>query len=442
MALKGNMREYGLYVNHLEALVSGFEKFALPEREQKCHLALNGGPTEALKKVVDTKERRDLGIFFTGDSPAYEVFKEKLQGSTEDIYFDPACGSGDLLLAAANNLSLGENLEETLKKWGQQLMGVDIHEPFAQATRARLAILALSRGASPVELNPTDLRRCMPHIRKGDCLTELVEYYLADWILLNPPFSKMQIPKNCVWGRGSGTAAAVFLEQIVSRLNKGTKVIAVLPDVLRSGSRYNKWRGVISSRANIRSIDLSGRFSKDTDVDVFILTAHALETEASDGRWASLVPIARNLSSSTISDFFDVHVGSVVPHRDPLCGPSYPFVNARTTRPWQVIKRISEKRKYSGSVFTPPFVIVNRTSGPRDKHRCVASIIEGQRSVAIENHLIVIQPKDKSLQSCIGLSKVLRSQFASDWFNERIRCRHLTVSAVRELPLIKCQDIN
>ena len=78
MSVKGNMSAYGLYVDQLEALVSGFEKFALPERDEQCYLALNGGPTQALKKMVDAKERRDLGVFFTGGSPAYDIFEEKL----------------------------------------------------------------------------------------------------------------------------------------------------------------------------------------------------------------------------------------------------------------------------------------------------------------------------------------------------------------------------
>jgi hypothetical protein len=43
-------------------------------------------------------------------------------------------------------------------------------------------------------------------------------------------------------------------------------------------------------------------------------------------------------------------------------------------------------------------------------------------------------PHDLSLESCKELILRLRSMETDEWLNERIRCRHLTVSALNELP--------
>ena len=135
-----------------------------------------------------------------------------------------------------------------------------------------------------------------------------------------------------------------------------------------------------------------------------------------------------------VGDFFEVHVGPVVPHRDPIEGPSYPYIHARTAPAWQTIRQIDEDRQYSGKVFSPPFVVVHRTSSPSDKSRCIATLVDMEQSVAVENHLIVLLPRDNSIDSCLLLLDVFKSELSTNWLNQRIRCRHLTVSSLKELP--------
>ncbi len=136
----------------------------------------------------------------------------------------------------------------------------------------------------------------------------------------------------------------------------------------------------------------------------------------------------------TVSDFFDVHVGPVVPYRDPIEGPRHPYIHARTTPAWETIDVIPEHRRYNGTVFWPPFLVIHRTSSPSDKHRCVATIVNTGCHVAVENHLLVLLPHDGSFQSCKQLLMMLKSPQTDAWLNSRIWCRHLTVSAIRELP--------
>lgn len=63
------------------------------------------------------------------------------------VFLDVACGAGDLLIAIANLLPVEQDLGNTLTKWGQQLAGFDIEPGFIQATKARLVLTALARGA-------------------------------------------------------------------------------------------------------------------------------------------------------------------------------------------------------------------------------------------------------------------------------------------------------
>ena len=49
-------------------------------------------------------------------------------------------------------------------------------------------------------------------------------------------------------------------------------------------------------------------------------------------------------------------------------------------------------------LIMPPFVVVNRTSSPRDRLRATATIIKGTEPVAVENHLIILSPKKGGLK--------------------------------------------
>jgi hypothetical protein len=192
------------------------------------------------------------------------------------------------------------------------------------------------------------------------------------------------------------------------------------------------------------SIDIepAGRFDENTDVDVFILHAVLGSKNNSSVQWLPPHLPARG-TQPVVGDFFEVHVGTVVPHRDPLEGLSHHYIHARTAPAWQILDQLSEKRKYKGKVFTPPFVVVHRTSSPSDKNRCVATIVNTKYDVAVENHLLVLLPRDKSLYICKQIVKIFKSSDTNEWFNQRIRCRHLTVTAVRDLPCyIKKTSLN
>jgi hypothetical protein len=228
--------------------------------------------------------------------------------------------------------------------------------------------------------------------------------------------------------------AALFLEACVVNARSNSQVIAILPDVLRSGSRYKKWREHISERAHINDIKIFGQFDRLTDIDVFILhltvKPSAYSGESGNRKWE----VAQKTMPRTVGDFFDVNVGPVVPYRDPMKGSWQPYIYPRIISPWDCVNHVQQHRRYNGRVFSPPFVVVRRTSRPGDKNRAAGSLINIEKPVAVENHFLVLKPKNENIKKCEQLITKLKSDKTNKWLNDRIRCRHLTVDALKELP--------
>lgn len=392
---------------------------------------LNGQATSALQRLVPLQTRRKEGLFFTSTQLANKITEKlapKLRGGVRLL--DPACGAGNLLLACAKHLPIGANLAETLRLWANSIIGYDLYPEFIRAAQFRLALFAASHHLDESEsIGHIDPACIFDKLIVGDFFSHVIPNDV-NCIVVNPPFGYIDAPVDCLWATGKIQSAGYFLEKLLHIAHKDQQIIAILPDVLRSGTRYRKWRTVVSGMCSSLEIEIAGRFDGNTDVDVFILSAVAGKTSESINKW----PDFHQRTKHVVSDFFDIHVGSVVPHRDPIEGPRYQYIHARTAPAWQTIREIGEDRRYSGKVFAPPFIVVHRTSSPNDKSRCIATLIDIEQHVAVENHLLVLLPKDKSIDSCHLLLDVLRSEQSTDWLNQRIRCRHLTVSSLKELP--------
>jgi hypothetical protein len=407
----------------------------MPRRKwlSKCRSALNGEPARTLRQQIPLTVRRDAGAFFTGSVLASRLLKKAhFPHSKRLVIIDPACGAGDLLLAAARRLPLGSSVEQTIKRWGKTLRGMDLQPEFVAAARARLLMLARRRhGLEPsAEL---DWPTAFPFIRVGDALRSRTLYAEAHFILLNPSFSATTAPTDCTWAAGKVNSAALFLHHAVNHGRPGSRILAILPEVLRTGTRYNKWRQLISQKAERPFVESFGIFDASADVDVFLL---GLKKRAGTSARASARWLPRKTrASSTLSDHFNISVGPVVPYRDPQSGPCRRYIHPRNVPPWKTIRRISETRHFIGTVFKPPFVVIRRTSRPGDKFRAVGTLIIGAKPVAVENHLIVCTPNDGTVKTCRMLLRRLKKTRTNNVLNRTIRCRHLTVSSVRHLQL-------
>ena len=390
---------------------------------------LNGLPYRLFRQSIALDERRKSGTFFSSadlSSRLATMLRERLPDRA--VVMDPTCGMGDLLLAYAALLPLGGTLNETLDDWGSQLAGLDLRADLVRMTKARLVMLARARGGFRGEVR--DLDRLFPLIAVGNMLTEDVRIAAAAGYLFNPPFGRTSDHAIDTWATGKVNAAAIFLDHLVGARSPGSPIAAVLPEVLRCGSRYELFRRHLEENRLSGDFTSLGRFDRWTDVDVF--TTMLVEAD-NPTIWVADAP---KQPVSVVGDHFVSRVGAVVPHRHGKVGPWHRFVCAKTTPAWSDHFEPTSSRRFKGAVFKPPFVVVRRTSSPSDKHRAVGAIIVGDRDVAVENHLIVLLPREGGLVACQNLLAVLKNAATSDFLNEHIRCRHLTTGSVVAIPLV------
>jgi hypothetical protein len=400
---------------------------------------LNGRASEVLQHMVSQDIRKKSGIFFTNHALSNQL-AEKISGllSKGIKVADPACGSGDLLLACAKYLPLGRNLVNTIKIWSELLSGSDLFDEFILATKLRLILMAAIRSKDNSTIGDIiSGSDAFPNFERGDFLTTKTSYKDIDCFIINPPFGYINAPYGCEWASGKIQSAAWFLEKLFSSSHPGQHILAILPDVLRSGTRYSKWRKVIGEMSSNIEVEAAGRFDAGTDVDVFILHAIVRSKNEISVLWPTNKPIISFNYTNTISDYFDVCVGTIVPHRDPKEGQLFPYLHAKNVKKGQLISNISETILTKRKVFDSPFVVLHRTSSPNDNPRCVASIVNDTRKSAVENHLIILKPKKDDLNMCQRLMNVFSSQVTDSFLNQRIRCRHLTVSSINEIPWIE-----
>lgn len=382
-----------------------------------------------LRKYLSREEMRNTGSFFTGQKLASLVInKVRDDISLSSVVLDPTCGAGNLLIECSRSLQVCNTLSETLKAWGRVLRGYDLQSQFVDAAKVRIVLEALNRG---VQLD-CDLNQAISYlneIRVVDALTITPEQ-LEDvtHVLMNPPFTNCSAPLRDFWKKGNVNLAGVIFDFYLRILPEKCKVSAILPDVLRSGTRYTYWREFVQSKVN-SSLEIYGRFNTKTDIDVFILDGIIEKNEK------TVIWYEDNQSIDILSIYYDVCIGPLVAYRDPEEGTLYPYIDVKNANPWQVVTKFIEYRRYKGKSIQGPFVVIRRTSSPSQKYRLVPTIIKTKDYVAVENHLIVIKPKDNKISSCNRLLMLFKTQNINNYLNDRIRCRHLTVGAIKAIPM-------
>lgn len=420
---------FDAYVDELRELAVRAGRAGLEAAERaRTWAELDGNASRVFRRRVALDIRRDEGTFFTGHTLAARLVAPQAGAIREGASVcDPACGLGDLLLAAARHLPIVGTLAETLELWGRQLRGHDLRADLVSTTKVRLYLLAMARGAEAgVAPHPDE---AFPLITVGDFF-EVDHALEARVLLLNPPYGRVQAPDSVDWARGSVSEAAIFAEHALEKLGDDSRFCAILPDVLRSGSRYQAWRERVESLARPTSITPMGQFHPTTDVDVFLLRARR-NPRARGASWWPPPPEA----ATRVQDLFDVSVGAVVPHRHADEGSEIAYVYARLLPATGVYTVGTVRRGFDGTTVRPPFVAIRRTCRPvKQGSRVLASIVAGKEPVAVENHLLVARPHSGTLSDCRRLVTLLSSQETSDWLDQRIRCRHLTVGAVQQLP--------
>lgn len=401
----------------------------IDSRDSIVNIASASNLEKQIRALISIEDLRNIGSFFTSDKIAEKAKKSFTKHITKNsIVYDPTCGTGNLLISVSKSLPVNSSLELTLDLWGEVLRGYDLVPEFVECTKLRLILEAIHRGATSKKSSLEALEKKLKYILVSNVLDELDTLSNATHLIINPPYSLQKVPDEYTWCGGKLNIAAVFMAEILKSVNSNTHFTAILPEVLRSGSRYEKWRKLITEQS-ITSTDVIGRFNTKTDVDVFILSGY--KTRSLNEPIASWT---QETCANMVGDKFNVSIGPLVAYRDKKVGRESPYIYSRMLRAWDTVEKIETTRKTKTKLIQPPFVVIKRTSSPSDKFRAAATLVLGRDAVAVENHLIVLKPKRGNANICKKLVRTLKKESTNDFLNQRIRCRHLTVGAVKEIP--------
>jgi hypothetical protein len=416
---------YEEYVEEVEGYIS--EGFGQNSPFQIAHL--NGEASDALRRLVPVETRKHKGIFFTptvlADKVAERLSSELRNGAS---IYDPACGAGSLLVACAKYLPLRDNANATLEYWSELIFGNDLFHEFVRATKLRLSLVAISRhGKMP---DPEKAKEsAFPGIVAENLFLDKNDRKDYRCVVVNPPYYYAEASEDCSWGSGRVQYAAVFVEHLLRQSPVGQRIVALLPDVLRSGVRYRAWRKCVGERARKLTVETYGQFDSSTSVDVFLLDI-VVGVGNGTHEW---VPNDACEDLACLDDMFEVSIGPLVEFRREDKGGWHSYVDVSEATPWGKVVP-SKNIRFAGTVFRPPFVVIRRTSSPRDKKRLIGTIIKGDRTVAVENHLIVLKPKNGTLRLCGELLKKLNDPRTDDWINTQTRCRHISAAILKKMP--------
>ena len=387
---------------------------------------LNGHAAHSIDRMLSRERRRKDGVFFSGEFWSQQLLA--CVGNAEIVrWCDPAAGTGDLLLEAARRIPLQPTLSQTLRFWSHRLLAGEKNATFLDVAWQRIRALAVLRHYErDGQLVKPTVATTPAGFVAGDALTMPLRIRASDCLVMNPPYTHQVAPSWCQSANGRVSTAALFLERYITGTQPGTRIVALVPDVLRSGTRYRKLRQLLDKHANVELFAPRGAFSADADVDVSILACTVGSSSAQTAKAAS--------RSLTVGDLFQVRVGNVVPHRTSMDGLSKRYLTARGLPDGGILDAPVARATFDASVYRAPFVVVRRTSSPSDRVRTRATLVSDGEFL-VENHLIVCTPRPNVAADCNHLLRVFADPRTNHWMNERIRCRHLTTAAINELPV-------
>lgn len=428
------VRSYAKYVDELQEVLADGLRGGPPDLIiSRIDDALNRGPAERLRELVGRPALRRSGAFFSGPVLAASVAAQVAPSLNKtSVIYDPACGGGDLLISCAQQIANRLSPRLASAQLARCIAGRDVHGEFIEVSKLRLKLLVLRKLLVAKSGSRFVGSLDFPMLSVGSGLADFEPIRNATHIVLNPPFISTTAPPDCAWRSGRVNSAALFLETCIKESQPGTRIVALLPEVLRSGSSYDRWRSMVLGAYSIDRVEVIGRFSSHADVDVFIWAGTKRRAKAVPRR----SPTTRSPSASKLSvgRFFTVRVGPVVDYRSPRTGPDRRYLHARNADAWAEIRRIGSRRRWNGALVNFSFVVVRRTSRPGKLARAEASLVTSGLPVAVENHLIVLEPRRGSLRQCRHLMRILGNPRTDRWLDRQIRCRHLTTAALKSLP--------
>ena len=147
-------------------------------------------------------------------------------------------------------------MAETLEAWGRQLFGLDLYPEFIRAARARLVLAAALRGRWDATLGLTDIESWFPGIRVGNGLAIPEDLGGVTHVVLIRHLTLSRHRKGLSGPVGKFRQQPYLSITCWPRGGNETNIAAILPDVLRSGTRYANWRVHVSRQAILRSVSI------------------------------------------------------------------------------------------------------------------------------------------------------------------------------------------
>jgi len=230
---------------------------------------------------ADPAARRRRGAFMTPPQLAQLAARESVDrwsGRGVPVVLDPACGTGNLLVAAAERLLARGGSPAAI---ASRLKGVEIEPEAARIARTRLEAL-LGGGAG--------VRRALARgIRVGDAVRVPAAWMRCDVVVANPPFLG-QLRRGTVvdraaaarWRarlgdavRGYADPAAAFLLLSVQALRPGGRAAVILPRPMLAAASAQEIRDEVDRSVRLERIWMDDRFSFDAGTRVCILSLSA-----------------------------------------------------------------------------------------------------------------------------------------------------------------------
>jgi SAM-dependent methyltransferase len=223
-------------------------------------------------------ERRRRGAFMTPPQLAQLAVRESVDrwsGRGVPAVLDPACGTGNLLVVAAERLLARGASPGAI---AARLKGIEIEAEAARIARTRLEVVL---GGGPA------VRRALQRgIRCADAVRVPAAWMQCDVVIANPPFLG-QLRRGTVvdraaaarWRarlgdavRGYADPAAAFLLLSVRSLRPGGRAAVILPRPMLAAASAQAIRDEVDRVARLERIWMDDRFSFDAGTRVCILS--------------------------------------------------------------------------------------------------------------------------------------------------------------------------
>ena len=287
---------------------------------------------EIFQRLMPFETRKKFAAFYTRDKAAELLCELAILDQNEHIY-DPACGSGTLLVKAYHKKKhLGLNQHTKLL---EQIHGSDISDLAAMMSTVNLAIQDPAKWTDEVNIYPVDafalisgLSRFLPHDQMtADGLKTIspifspINNYRVDVLLGNPPFTRgARLPLNtrealknldmvkkynilCDFKRINLYAFFLLIAPSLVKKEDGSIAFILPIGAINSEIMIEVWKALFSEKFGMKYLieasDIDESFSDSQDQEIIVILEKNFDKDA------RLVKLLGTLESKNVSQLIN-----------------------------------------------------------------------------------------------------------------------------------------